>query len=106
VPNRDILGASGGSIRRYDGTTGALLEVVSSTVGFSGADSIDLTYGPDGNLYGRGSNGYFYKYDFSTGVRSLFIDDLSVASWTFIPEPATLGMLALCGLAVLRRRRR
>jgi len=40
------------------------------------------------------------------GTSQFWVDDLSVTAVTVIPEPASLGLLALGGLSGLRRRRR
>lgn len=59
-----------GQILRYDGTTGALIDVFVDIGG--GASPLGLTFGPDGNLYvGRTDTSEVLRYDGTTGA---FID--------------------------------
>ena len=62
---------------------------------------ITLTQDANGSVAGK-------SYDVeSAGQGILFTDDWEIVEgWLCIPEPATLGLLAVGGMAVLRRRRR
>jgi sugar lactone lactonase YvrE len=63
-------GVNGGGptqdVKRYDGTTGAFIDVFTSGHGTS---NTDIIFGPDGNLYGSAfGDNYVYRVDGSTGA--------------------------------------
>ena len=99
-------------ILKYSGQTGAYLSAVSESSLWSAPK--ELGFGPDGNLYGLGWNDKVIRYEFATGITSVFVDHapqlapegaygLAIEP---IPDPTTLSLLAVGGLAMLRRRRR
>lgn len=106
-----------GSIWRWDPSTASAVSVRSPFGGDGGLTAV-LTVGPDGTLYARsnlfGGSGIFLEaIDPETGESSTFFDDASLLSRfvdfdavpASIPEPARACLLALGGLAVLRRGR-
>jgi len=102
------MSARGGDcVVRYDGRTGARIDTFIPS-GSGGLDQpFHLTFEGD-YLYvvGCQANGVF-QYDASSGA---FVRKFAGMNYAvgilFIPEPTTLSLLALGGLAVIRRRRR
>ncbi len=102
------------AVLRYDGVTGAPLPAPGKTGAVfaegGGLDiPMDIAFGPDGNLYvAAWSTDGILRYDGATGQ---FIDVFAPGdglpgsnSLLFIPEPASLMLLVLGGLALGRRR--
>jgi hypothetical protein len=109
-------------VQRYDGTTGAFIDIFGSGGGLDGP--IGLTFGPDGNLYvSSAGTDQVLRYDGTTGT---FIDAFVSANSggldapTFliftleqvvgVPEPSSptllgLGALGLAGYSWWRRKR-
>lgn len=77
------------------------------------AQGMDFDYA-DGNLYGAvytgGGTGKFVRFDLTTGAGVVVADttpwnvELEMAINSPIPEPASLALFGLAGLALLRRR--
>jgi hypothetical protein len=68
-----------------------------------------LTLATDIDDTGPGADGYFFSgFNFSTGDGEFAVGDIEVtgATLTKVPEPATMSLLAIGGLALLRRRKR
>jgi hypothetical protein len=93
------------------GTTGIFDEtdtVSELVIGLSGSVPVSLMIDIDDT---DGSNDFLFTnvaLDFNTGLGHLSNPDFDVtgAALTAVPEPATMSLLALGGLAMLRRRRR
>jgi roadblock/LC7 domain-containing protein len=63
--------SAGHYIQEFDGQTGSLVDNV--TTGWEdGTGNTEFKFGPDNNLYGIGSNGWVYKYNFVNGQTSIF----------------------------------
>ena len=107
--NNNLLVASSFSdeVLLYDGQTGHFIEVFASGGGLDMPN--DILLGPDGHLYVAGGWSHaVLRYDGQTGD---FIDVFAFGGGlykpvglAFIPEPASLCLLALGGLLVVRRR--
>jgi outer membrane protein assembly factor BamB len=98
------------SVLRYDIETGAFIDTFVAA-GSGGLDEpARVVFGPDGNLYVV-SNGTesVLRYDGATGeFIDVFLSGPAVSApyeLVYVPEPMTVGLLALGGLAALRRRR-
>ena len=107
--NLYVAGTDDGSQRvfHFDGQTGQSLGAFTSGGGLD--EPNDMTFGPDNNLYVCGGfNDAVLRFNGQTGVFiDIFADGGAMDApqgLAFVPEPATLGMLALGGLALLRRR--
>lgn len=107
--NLYVASSATGAILRYDGASGQFLNVFAS--GFP--TPIGITFGPDGNLYACSESAdAVLRFDGKTGASlGYFIapgsGGLDGAEFmVFVPEPATLGLLALSGLMVVSPRRR
>lgn len=103
-PEFDLSGASDGAMWRTFDISSASVEVSGSFYGGVEQRGASETFGlsfdsPKSNDYGRS-----YMYWKSSGNLSIQSHDYMINA-VVIPEPATLGMLALAGLAVLRKRR-
>jgi len=105
--NLYVVSVLTGQILRYDGVTGAFMDEFVGGLDWPGR----LRLGPDGNFY-LGHTGAVQRYD---GITGAHIDDfvpagtggLTAASGLlFIPEPATLSLLALGTLCIFARKRR
>ena len=82
-----------------------LTDASTSSIGLLSGSFKALDYGSDGTLYGwNGSQ--LLDIDMNS-VSSTLLKSFSVSgdAFTVIPEPATLSLLALGGLALLRRRK-
>ena len=98
-----------GDIHRYDGQTGDFIGLVGT--GFDdGGSNKGIQFGPGGDLYTQ-QNERINKFDLATGTETLgFVDVVGATTvptgFAFepIPEPATLGLLLVGGLIVVRRR--
>jgi streptogramin lyase len=87
-----------GSIREFDGTTGALL----TTVPASGFALYGMEFGPDGALY-IAYNGGVIRFDLATNTFSTFITDAAISfpfGLTFGPD----GNIYICTLSGFVRR--
>ena len=112
VADEDALYIFNGTLMKYDISTDQLTEIRNDTyynsILFGQLQS--LCYNPDnGLLYGVTYPGKLGVIDPANG--DAFIIDSQwnysdTQSILFVPEPATMGMLALGGLAVVRRRKR
>lgn len=128
-----LAGVPAGSVREYgiDSALGALIEIgtqaggnasfnggvstVVGSLGFSTSDLVGLDiFGPTGNAFVSLTNptsGFssFYSINLSTGAATLIggVGDGSVTlrDFTAVPTPGAAGVLALGGVAALRRRR-
>ncbi len=128
-----LAGVPAGSVREYaiDSALGALIEIgtqaggnasfnagvstVVGSLGFSTSDLVGLDiFGPTGNAFvslTNPSTGFssFYSLNLATGAATLIggVGDGSVVlrDFTAVPTPGAAGVLALGGLAALRRRR-
>ena len=102
-PDGKLYASGNNKILRYLATGAFDTEFVPSVESPYG-----LTFGPDGNLYVASvSTGTVKRYNGSTGAdMDIFASGLNSPTHVlFIPEPGTLSLLALGGLAVMRRRR-
>jgi len=68
----------------------------------------DHANGEDDKDWGSGSNDAFNAFNSSgveNGISAVDIEEMDVIGYDVpVPEPASVGMLAVCGLALLRRR--
>jgi hypothetical protein len=71
VPTRDIYVAAGHYLQEFSGSDGTFLGN-ETTMWSGGTSNTELTFGPDNNLYGLGSNGWLFNYDFGSGQTSVF----------------------------------
>lgn len=104
-----LYGSRGNSAERtedfefIDFNTGQVTPIGGATAIIS-----DIWFAPDGRLFGGSPDGSLYDIDPGTGNKTFLfntgIDRLS--GLTGIPEPATMGVLFVGGLLMLRRRRR
>jgi MYXO-CTERM domain-containing protein len=96
------------SVERYNGQTGEFIDVFVDPQSGGLANPQGLIFPGDGYLYVANAGGV-HRYDAVTGnFDSVFCDDPLLEGSKdilFIPEPATMTLLALGGLALLRRRR-
>ena len=68
----------------------------------------NLTFGPNGYLYGMSGQNQVRAYDVYTGllVRDFEVSVLEFGpALAFVPEPATLILLGLGGIALRRKKR-
>lgn len=93
-----------GDIFRFDGTTGNLIDT------FATAPSVPNIYGP--SVIQFGPDGHFYvctidvrRYDGNTGeFMDIVVDNVHyVEALLFVPEPTTLGLLAIGAVTMLVR---
>lgn len=70
---------------------------------FSGVNAGDLSFDALGIFTSANSSGRSTKYD-EVRIGQSLSDVVSTSAGTFVPEPATLGLVGLLGLAAKRRR--
>jgi DNA-binding beta-propeller fold protein YncE len=88
--NLYVSGINSDNVIRYDGKTGAFIDVFVSvgSGGLRGADA--LSFGPDGNLYVSSIGSHqTLRYDGGTGA---FIDDFSIVHGLGIPDGFDKGL--------------
>ena len=101
----NLFVAAGHDIQEFNGQTSAFVGNVTTTWN-NGSSNSELHFGSDNNLYGLGSNGWVYKYDFGSGQTTIFAKptgDGGATGLAFrsVPEPAGLSMLLVGSLTSL-----
>src|SRR4051794_16635490 len=84
----NMLVGAGHFLQKFDGQTGAFIGNVTTNWN-SFSSNADLGFGPDGNIFGLGANGWVYKYNFATQTTSVFAQpsgDLGASGRTFGPD--------------------
>ena len=83
-PDGNLYVGTSRSIFRYDGQTGALLNILvqGGTNGLT-PPPLDMTFGPDGNLYVAGGTNSVRRYNGTTGA---FIDNFAQSSNSFATQ--------------------
>ena len=89
-PDGNLYVGTSNNISRYDGLSGALLNVfVPTTNGTTNPRPLDMAFGPDGNLYVTGAGTKpVWRYNGNTGQ---FIDTLTTFNVGSAPEGLTFG---------------
>jgi streptogramin lyase len=90
--------ANTGSVLRYDGTTGAFLNVFVAPMSSPLQTAGGLVFGPDGNLYVAGANsGNILRYDGLTGA---FLDEFVPSGSGGLNAPSSLVFHTVIGVTV------
>ena len=104
-PDLNWYVTAGHYIQEFSGQTGAFIGNVTTTNGIQGASNTEPHFGPDNDLYGIGSNGWVYKYDFTSGQSSIFFKptgDLGTSGLAFstVPEPSSIALVLIGSLFI------
>ena len=106
--NLYVVSGATNSVLRFDGQSGAFMDifVTQGLGGLAGADNV--LFGPQGHLYvsGYDSDGIHIYYGATGGFQGMLTGVTDPTYMLIIPEPATLSLLTLGGLALVRRRKR